>query len=120
LVRILIVDDDNAVISFLKRKIEALLQDCECITANDFGEVLIITSSEKFDLIIIDNILSYPGEGEDLAKQLLFMPLNCHAEIWIISGDFEKEEKKANYTFLPKPISAEKESIFNAKLTSWV
>jgi len=117
--RILLIDDDNIILDVLKRKIKIFLKDVSIDTAVNFAETLVLASEQKYDLIIIDNILSYSGEGEDLARQIRLFPSNSSSSIWVVSGNFDAVEYKESFLYLAKPFDEEKERDFFEKLKEW-
>ena len=117
--KILLIDDDPIVITILKQKIELNIENVDVDTACDFGAAIILASSKAYGLIIIDNILSYPGEGDDLARQIAMFPLNELAPLWIISGDFNSVFEKDGILYMPKPTDQAKDDEFKKRLKIW-
>lgn len=117
--KILLVDDDAAVLSIIERKVRQTLKKTEIRTAFDFGGALADCAVNSYDLVIVDNNLTYPGEGEDLARQISVLPGNSDAELWVVSGDFHSDSSADGLRLLPKPICAESERHFYESLKKW-
>ena len=111
--KILLIDDDIVILSILGTKIRNILKKVKISTASNFGEALTLATINPYDLIIIDNIISYPGEGEDLANQIALLPKNQSTEKWI------EINYRGDLCLLPKPIDSQSEHLFSESLKKW-
>jgi CheY-like chemotaxis protein len=84
--RILLIDDDEAILSVLRR---SLAQDHECVAARSASEALTrLAAGERFDVIFCD--LMMPGmSGMDLYTELKRLaPADVHKLVFLTGGAF--------------------------------
>lgn len=110
-IKIMIVDDEPAIITTVKRILEAIFENAEIDSADngfDAGQKIAI---QKPDLIILD--LKLPGmDGFQVCKLIKSNPALKHSKILAISGyNISEYSKKALESgaddFLPKPFNSE-------------
>lgn len=104
--RILIVDDDPAVLLILRASLERMKDSCQSVMAHNGAEALRQTAAQSVDLIIPD--VRMPGiDGIELVKKL--RELGSDAEvIWITAygcGGLEEESNLLDvFRCLDKPL----------------
>ena len=103
--RILIVEDDERIVSFMKRGLEA--EDFEVDVAPDTSRTFDLISTQVYDLVIIDIFLG-PDDGLDLCQTLRQRRLESPILIMTAKGtpDTEQASKEAGAdAYLPKPFA---------------
>jgi DNA-binding NtrC family response regulator len=83
--RILVVEDQNENIEFLRALIESAGHRCEAVTS--VGEAIRRLSSEPFDLVLLDLVLP-DAEGIEVARHILERQLNT--PVIAISGHLDR------------------------------
>lgn len=101
--KILIVDDDNAILTVLKMRLESL--DYEVDVASSFNQALEVARGQSFDLALLDYKLG-DGNGIDLMAELKTMIPELQAIILTAYGTIQnavKAMEKGAFTYLTKP-----------------
>jgi CheY-like chemotaxis protein len=104
--RILIVDDDPAVLLILRTSLERMRHSCQIVTARNGAEALRQTAAQPVDLIITD--VRMPGiDGIELVKKLRALGSDTEV-IWITAygcGGLEEESNLLDvFRCLDKPL----------------
>lgn len=105
--RILIVEDDERIVSFMKRGLEA--EDFDIAIASGKAQTLALTTAQAYDIIILDIFLG-PDDGLEICQTL--RQQHVRSPILIITAKGTTEIQKASEAagadaYLPKPFAFE-------------
>ncbi len=108
--RIMVVDDEPAVLKLIKSLLERL--DCEVLALGDSREAARRIDTDKFDGILVDANMPYL-DGFALIEKLRSSPVNSTVPAVMLTGDGDvqtmRKAFKAGITFfLSKPVNKER------------
>lgn len=108
--KLLIVDDEPAVLKLIKTQVETL--GYEVLTIADSRQAVQRVNREKFDGIFVDARMPYV-DGVELIKHIRTSPSNREAPIVMLAGSDDVESMRAGFKagitfFLTKPLNIDK------------
>ncbi len=108
--RIMVVDDEPAVLKLIKGLVEQL--GCEVLAIADSREAALRVNTDKFDGVLLDGNMPHL-DGFALTQKLRSSPANSRVPIVMLTGDGDAETMRKGFKagitfFLSKPVSLER------------